>query len=600
MNQNFITTNGILRNNFKNCLLDPIPMDDTLWFPFNINKLSDDFYLNISNLSFEEICLIVLSEILRDDIDSKDLKKIINDSFNFEIPMKSFASSNICILEMFNGPTFTFKDVGARFMSRILKHYFSKDKFDIIVSTSGDTGSAVADAFQDLENVKVHILYPKDKISIVQEKQLTTYGNNVFAYCTNGNFDDCQKLIKETLKDKTLNSRLKFFPANSINITRLIPQCLYYFWGYAQYIKHYGKSKKPVFCIPSGNLGNLSGLVLARELGLPVEHIIGATNINNTFEKFLNGEDINDNRIAKETLSNAMDISIPNNLKRLKYVFGDNINMKNHITSYSFDDKSTLSGIVDFYNKYNYSIDPHTSVGYLAIKKDKMKYENRNYILISTAHPAKFYETMDKVNIPYDIPEGIKKLNQLKNRKIYLENNYNKWKEMLLKNSMKSVTFIGMPFSGKSYIGKLLATKLSKEFVDFDKKLEEKFNKDLGTIVSNLSSEEFKIEEENIVIDYIKKSKVPTILSPGGSIIYCKKAMEYIKKNSLVVYLDTPLEILLKRYEEFSKGSKSRGIVFKNGMGYADLFEERKELYESNYDIKIKSTEIELILKCLS
>lgn len=600
MNQNFITTNGMLRNNFKNCLLDPIPMDDTLWFPFNINKLSDDFYLNISNLSFEEMCLIVLSEILKDDIDSKDLKKIINDSFNFEIPMKSFPGSNISILEMFNGPTFTFKDVGARFMSRILKHYFSKDKFDIIVSTSGDTGSAVADAFQDLENVKVHILYPKDKISNVQEKQLTTYGNNVFAYCTDGNFDDCQKLIKETLKDKKLNSRLKFFPANSISIARLIPQCLYYFWGYAQYIKEHGKSKKPVFCIPSGNLGNLSGLVLARELGLPVEHIIGATNINNTFEKYLDGKDINDNRRAIETLSNAMDISIPNNLKRLKYVFGDNKNMKNYISSYSFDDKSTLDGIVDFYNRYNYSIDPHTSVGYLAIKKDKINFKNRDYILISTAHPAKFYQTMDKVNIPYVIPEGIKKLNKLKVNKIYLENNYSKWKEKLLRNSMQSVTFIGMPFSGKSYIGKLLATKLNKEFVDFDKKLEEKFNKDLGTIVSNLSSEEFRIEEENIVIEYIKKSKVSSILSPGGSIIYCKKAMEYIKKHSLVVYLDTPLEILLKRYEEFSKGSKTRGIVFKNGMGYEDLFKERKEIYESYYDIKIKSTDIELILKCLS
>lgn len=600
MNQNFITTNGKLKSNFKDCLLNPIPMDDTIWFPFNINKLSDDFFSNISNLSFEEICLMVLTNLLRDDIDNKDLKEIIRDSFNFEIPMKSFQGSNINILEMFHGPTFTFKDVGARFMSRILKHYFSKDKFDIIVSTSGDTGSAVADAFQDLDNVKVHILYPQDKISNVQEKQLTTYGKNVFAYCTNGNFDDCQKLIKDTLKDKTLNSRLKFFPANSISIARLIPQCLYYFWGYAQYVKKYGTSKKPVYCIPSGNLGNLSGLVLATKLGLPVEHIIGATNINNTFERFLNGENIDNVSRARETLSNAMDISIPNNLKRLKFVFKDNFNMKKFISSYSFDDESTLEGIVDFYNKYNYSIDPHTSIGYLAIKKDKLKFKDRDYILISTAHPAKFYQTMDMVKIPYDIPEGIKKLDQLKEHKIYLENNYDKWKEMLLKNSMKSVTFIGMPFSGKSYIGNLLAEKLDKKFIDFDKKLEEKFNKDLGSIVFNLSEEEFRIEEENIVIDYINKSKVSSILSPGGSIVYCKKAMEYIKKNSLVVYLDTPLEILLERYEEFNKGNKPRGIVFKNSMGYKDLFKERKELYESYYDIKINSVNIEFILNCLS
>jgi shikimate kinase len=236
----------------------------------------------------------------------------------------------------------------------------------------------------------------------------------------------------------------------------------------------------------------------------------------------------------------------------------------------------------------------------LAIKKDKVHFKDRDYILVSTAHPAKFYQTMDMVKIPYDIPEGIKKLDQLKEHKIYLENDYSKWKEMLLKNSMKSVTFIGMPFSGKSYIGNLLAKKLDRNFVDFDKKLEEKFNKDLGSIVSNLSEDEFRIEEENIVIDYIKKSKVSSILSPGGSIVYCKKAMEHIKKNSLVVYLDTPLEILLKRYEEFSKENKKRGIVFKNGMGYKDLFEERKELYESYYDIKINSVNIEFILNCLS
>ena len=301
-----------------------IPLPNALWFPNNIEPLDEEFYENIEKLSFFEIAKRVLDNLLGEEIEKDKLIDIVKDSFNFEIPLVK-CSDNIHILELFHGPTFTFKDVGARFMSRILKHYFPEgtENFDIIVSTSGDTGSAVADAFQDLPNVKVHILYPKDLISEVQEKQLTTYGKNVFAYEVEGNFDDCQNLIKKSLSDKSLTNRLLFFPANSINIARLIPQSLYYFWAYAQFKKY--STKQPIICVPSGNLGNLSGGILASLLGLPIKHFIGATNINNTFEKYINNdlESFDNIKRAEPTLSSAMDISLPNNLKKIQYVFKD-------------------------------------------------------------------------------------------------------------------------------------------------------------------------------------------------------------------------------------------------------------------------------------
>jgi threonine synthase len=598
MNYNFISTNGKLKSNFKNCLIDPIPENDTIWFPFNIIPFKKEYFETIHTLTFEEIAVDVLSNLLRDDISRKDIVNIVNDSFNFEIPLVK--CNNIYVLELFHGPTFTFKDVGARFMSRILKYYFKNDNFDIIVSTSGDTGSAVADAFQDLPNVKVHIIYPKNKISTIQEKQLTTYGNNVFAYSINGNFDDCQSLIKETLNDTTISNRLKFFPANSISIARLIPQCLYYFWAYAQY-KKMNNLKDPVICVPSGNLGNLSGGILAYKLGLPINHYIGATNINNTFERYLSGEPIDKTIRAKETLSNAMDISIPNNLKRLKYVFKNNNTMAEKISSYSFDDNNTLDGIKKFYNNYNYVIDPHTSIGYNAILEYNKKYKNNNYILVSTAHPSKFYETMNITNVPYKMPKSIKNLLTKKGKSIELENNYNKWKIELLKNSTQSVTFIGMPFTGKSYIGEKISESLKYKFVDFDREIELKFNKSLGDIVSDKTNEEFKKIEEDIVIQYLNKNSkknIKTIFSPGGSIVYCDKAMKLLRTHSIIIYLDNPIELLEERMNHYNKHNKnnSRGIIFKKGMGLSDLYQERKPLYEKYKDIKIKVHNSEDIL----
>ena len=590
----FISTlksnNEYLKSNFKDCLMNPIPLPNSLWFPDNIEKMSDEFFNNIDNLDFNQIALQVVDNLLGEDIPKNDLEDIITDSFNFKIPLVK-CSDNISILELFHGPTFTFKDVGARFMSRILKYFYpnQSDKFDIIVSTSGDTGSAVADAFQDLPNVKVHILYPKNLISDIQEKQLTTYGDNVFAYQVDGNFDECQNLIKETLKDKDLTDRLLFFPANSINIARLIPQCLYYFWAYAQ-LKKNGKNIN--ICVPSGNLGNLSGGILAYKLGLPVNHFIGATNINNTFEKYLNNGDEGIKEIdrAIPTLSNAMDISIPNNLKRLKFAFNDsNVEMSKTISSFSCSDVDTINGIKEFWNKYNYSIDPHTSVGYNAIKKYISKNPNKedeNYILISTAHPAKFYKTMDTAKIPYQMPLKISQLLKEKGKKINLKNNYNEWKEVLIKNSYSSVTLIGMPFSGKSFMAKYISDNLGYDYMDIDKVIEDKYNMKLNDVLVKYGNEKFKDIEEQSILELDNRNKI--IFSPGGSVIYSQKSMEHLKKISKVIFLDVDFKVIVERMEEFNRTSSvERGIVLKDGQTFEMLFNERRPLYQLYSDFTI-------------
>ena len=585
------TSNKDTKSNFKDCLLNPMPDKHSLWFPDNIKQLPESFFENIHKLSFEEISITVLNNLLGKDIPETDLKKIITESFNFEIPLVS-CCNNIHILELFHGPTFTFKDVGARFMSRILKYYYpdNNTKFDIIVSTSGDTGSAVADAFKDLENVKVHIIYPKDLISDIQEKQLTTYGKNVFAYQLEGNFDECQNLVKKTLKDNELTNRMLFFPANSINIARLIPQCLYYFWAYAQFTER-KINKKVNICVPSGNLGNLSGGILAYKLGLPINHFIGATNVNNTFERYIKEDNFDLDKITRAipTISNAMDISIPNNLKRLQYVFNNsNDEMAKVISSYSCSDKETLEDIKEFWDKYKYPLDPHTAVGYNGVKKfilENNKSEDE-FIILSTAHPAKFYKTMDNTNVPYKFPSKLKEILNLKGKKEILKNDYSKWKELLIKNSYENVTFIGMPFAGKSFMGEYLSEKFGYNLIDVDRLIEKNYGDTIDKILNNIGVEEFKKLEENTILSLKLDNK--TVISPGGSVIYTEKGMEFLRRHSKIIYLEQSLDLLKERMDYFNKTSPvGRGIVLKENETYEDLFISRTPLYEKYADIKV-------------
>ena len=575
--------------NLKECLLNPIPREDALWFPNEIRKLDANFFSDIHNKSFKEIALVVLENLLGRDISIDDLVSIIDDCFDFDMPLVK-CDADLFVLELFHGPTFTFKDVGARFMSRVLKLFYPKGTtdFDIVVSTSGDTGSAVADAFQDLDNVKVHILYPKNRISEVQEKQLTNYGKNVFAYSVEGNFDDCQDLVKKTLKDDELAERMLFFPANSINVVRMIPQCLYYFWAYAQLVK-VSESRHPVVCVPSGNLGNLSGAVLAYKLGLPIKHLISAVNDNDTFSRFLKeGKSAVENpERAKSTFSTAMDISVPNNLKRIEFAFQDST-ISDMVTSFSITNQETLDGIEHMYRTYKYVIDPHTSVGYTAIRHSKdASTQNETYILVSTAHPAKFGEIMDKTNVVYRTPEKITNLLSMACNSYNLKAEYNVWKRQLIKNSYTNITFIGMPYSGKSFMANYLSETEDYKVLDFDRLMENKLGGNLGSILSSMGNERFKKEEENTILE-LKKESRKIVYSPGGSIVYSDASMQHLKKISKIVFLDVPYGTLMIRKRKFEKEyGDIRGIVYKPGQTFRDLFNERYSLYEKYADIRI-------------
>ena len=431
----FVCTENELLTDLKGALYNPIPIDDRLWLPNNIEKMSKLFFDNIESMEFPEIAYKVAKNLIKNDIPDTILKNIINECFNFEIPLHNL-ENNLHIFELFHGPTLTFKDIGARFMSRIIQ-YFLKDNeiIHIIVATSGDTGSAVADAFFNIPNIMVHILYPKNLISEIQENQMTGYGNNVLAYEVDGNFDDCQSLIKKTLKDKSLCNKLNFFPANSINIARLIPQSLYYFWIYAQ-LKRINRIENIYITVPSGNLGNITGGILAYKMGLPVKKFIAAINNNKAFYEYLYDNNIKQKK-AIPSVSNAMDISIPNNLIRLKSIFENNIEMQKVIDSISISDNETINTIKHVLEKYNYILDPHTAVGYAAYHKILKKNihlmdNNINGVIISTAHPAKFPEIMKSLNIKYKLPKQIENLNY-NGHKISICNNFDEWKNILQK-----------------------------------------------------------------------------------------------------------------------------------------------------------------------
>ncbi|MFL2996794.1 MAG: threonine synthase [Cytophagales bacterium] len=299
---------------FKEALFRGLAPDGGLYFPTRVKPLKKSFIDNLKNLSKSEIAYNVISQFVGDDIGKKQLTEIIDHSINFDFPLKQL-NENISVLELFHGPTMAFKDVGARFTSRCISHLNKLEKrVTVLVATSGDTGAAVASGFHGVDGIDVFILYPKNKISKIQEKQISTYSGNIFPIQVEGSFDDCQRMVKEALVDKDLVNKFNFTSANSINISRWIPQMLYYFFAYRQIEKG---SAKVSFSIPSGNYGNLFSCLLSRKLGLPIKNIISANNINNPVEKYiLTGK--YKPQPSKRTLSNAMDVGSPSNFVRVK------------------------------------------------------------------------------------------------------------------------------------------------------------------------------------------------------------------------------------------------------------------------------------------
>ncbi|RKS20345.1 threonine synthase [Flavobacterium endophyticum] len=395
-----------LKVSFREAVIQGLAPDKGLYFPETITPLSRVFFDSIEKLSNQEIAFETIKQFVGKDIPENELKRIIEETLSFDFPLIQ-VDENSYSLELFNGPTMAFKDVGARFMSRCLA-YFNRDKNQkntVLVATSGDTGGAVASGFLGIESVEVVILYPSGKVSDIQEKQLTTLGQNIKALEVDGVFDDCQDMVKRAFLDADLKSK-KLTSANSINIARWLPQMFYFFFAYKELKKY---NKPLVISCPSGNFGNICAGILAKKLGLPIHHFVASTNANDTVPEFLKtGKYIP--KPSKATISNAMDVGDPSNFIRIQELYGNNPdNFEKDFSSYSFTDEETKTAIVSLYKTSKYIAEPHGAIGYLGLKKELENKLDAIGVFLETAHPIKFSETVEEIlSLTIPIPEQIK------------------------------------------------------------------------------------------------------------------------------------------------------------------------------------------------
>ena len=416
---------------FKEATIKGQAPDKGLYFPESIPVLPKDFFANISQYSKEEIAFKVIQPYVTDEIPEAELRRIVAETVNFDFPLVKI-NDQISSLELFHGPTLAFKDVGARFMSRCLGHFVKNNdkKVTVLVATSGDTGGAVANGFYGVEGVNVVILYPSGKVSSVQELQLTTLGKNISALEVDGTFDDCQQMVKQAFADVELNKELFLTSANSINVARWLPQQFYYFFAYQQWAD---KNHPPVFCVPSGNFGNICAGLLAHRSGMPAAHFIAACNANDVVTNYLSDGHYEPKK-AVATLSNAMDVGSPSNFVRVLELFDKEFNsLKNVLSSYSITDAETKDIIADAYTKMNYLLDPHGAVGYLALKKYLENHPYQKGMILETAHPVKFYDVVEpiiKEKVP--IPDSIKSILNEKKKSVKMEANYEDLKAYLI------------------------------------------------------------------------------------------------------------------------------------------------------------------------
>jgi len=412
--------------NFETAVKNGLAKDGGLYFPENVKPLDSNFIKNIGNYSNFEIGNKVIKQFIGDSINKNDLKEILSKTIDFNFPVVKL-EKNIYSLELFHGPTLAFKDVGARFMANCLG-YFNKNKSKlntVLVATSGDTGAAVANGFYKVEGTNVVILYPKNKVSEIQERQLTTNKNNITALRVNGSFDDCQKIVKKAFIDKELNKKFNLTSANSINVARWLPQSLYYFFAYKELQK-----ENLVFSVPSGNFGNICAGLIAEKLGLPIKHFIASTNINDTIPRYFKSQ-VFDPKPTIQTVSNAMDVSSPSNFVRIQEMFQNFKDLSKIMSSYSFDDIETLKMVKNVYEDKNYVLDPHGAVGYLGLKKYLSINPEKIGIFLETAHPIKFSKDVEEViKIKLDIPEEINKI-LLKEKKYIDIDDYSDFKEKM-------------------------------------------------------------------------------------------------------------------------------------------------------------------------
>ena len=398
--------------------------------PETIPKFDKRFLKLLPEYSFLEIGQKIASLFLSDDIESTKIKKLVDKSFDFDAPLVSL-NDKIHVLELWHGPTLAFKDFGARFMAQLMGYFveYSSEPIQILVATSGDTGSAIANSFLGVDGIKVSVLYPKNRVSKIQEQQFTTLGENITAYEVEGSFDDCQKLVKAAFMDRELNESLKLTSANSINIGRLIPQIFYYVSAFSQL----NKKGNVIISVPSGNFGNLTAGIIAMKMGLPVRKFIASTNINKIIPEYLKTGQFSPEP-SIQTISNAMDVGNPSNFERLLDIFSHSQDkMKNKINGYFFSDEETRSSMQYIQSKFNYIVDPHGAVGFSGLTKYLTSISSGTGIFLGTAHPAKFFDIVkNTINIDVNIPERLVSFMKNEKQSVLLSNSFDEFKNCLL------------------------------------------------------------------------------------------------------------------------------------------------------------------------
>ena len=407
--------------------------DRGLYMPHNIRILPASFYEQIDQLSFQEIASQVADAFFGEDVPAETLKQIVYDTLSFDVPVVR-VKENIYSLELFHGPTLAFKDVGGRFMARLLGYFIRKEgkrQVNVLVATSGDTGSAVANGFLGVEGIHVYVLYPKGKVSEIQEKQFTTLGRNITAVEVDGTFDDCQALVKSAFMDQELNERMQLTSANSINVARFLPQAFYYFYAYAQ-MKKLGREKELVVCVPSGNFGNITAGLFAKRMGLPVKRFIAANNRNDIFYQYLKTGQYAP-KPSVQTIANAMDVGDPSNFARILDLYeGSHDAIASEVSGETYTDDQIRETVQLTYDETGYLLDPHGACGYRALSENLQPGEVG--VFLETAHPAKFLHTVeDIIGTDINIPEKLKAFMNGTKQSVPMSKNFMTFKEWLLK-----------------------------------------------------------------------------------------------------------------------------------------------------------------------
>jgi threonine synthase len=428
----YSTNHNVKGSTLEEAVVKGLAADKGLFMPDAIKPLSKSFFDNIDKLSFQEIAYTVADAFFGEDVPADTLRQIVYDTLSFDVPLVRVTDS-IYSLELFHGPTLAFKDVGARFMARLLGYFIRKEgkrEVNVLVATSGDTGSAVANGFLGVEGIHVFVLYPKGKVSEIQEKQFTTLGSNITAIEVDGTFDDCQALVKTAFMDMELNEHMQLTSANSINVARFLPQAFYYFYAYAQ-LRRLGLEANVTACVPSGNFGNITAGLFGKRMGLPISHFIAANNSNDIFYQYLQTGKYNP-RPSVATIANAMDVGDPSNFARVLDLYGGSHDkIAADISGATYSNEQIADTIREVWHSHNYLLDPHGACGFRALS-EQLKPGEVGFFL-ETAHPAKFKDTVEPIiGQAVTIPEKLQAFMRGQKQSIAMSKTFSDFKTYLL------------------------------------------------------------------------------------------------------------------------------------------------------------------------